>query len=235
MHRTAPRLARILACAAVPVMLVAGCSSDSDSDSGAKSGADAGKSASPTTRSAPTVAPARYAQLPQACESLSKKTVEKLVPAADPKKGKLLPSSGDDQAGSCLWSGLDDEYQYRLLSVSYKRFDSEVTLGSGDQRAEKYATEQVGKAQVADGAKNAETADAAIGDAATTVRTETKKDKEDFRHQTVIARTANVVVTVEYDGAGYEDGKTPDAKKLLGQAEDAAKEAVESVATANKK
>lgn len=235
MHRTAPRLARILACAAVPVMLVAGCSSDSGSDSDAKPSAESTKSATPTASRTPTVPPAKYAKLPQACESLSKKTVEKLVPEADPKKGKLLPSSGDNEAGSCLWSGLGDGYQYRLLTVSYKRFDSEATLGSGDQRAEKFATEQVGKAQVADGAKDAKTGDAAIGDAATTVQTKTKKDKEDFRNQTVVVRTANVVVTVEYDGAGYEDGDTPDAKKLMGQAEDVAKEAVESVAAANKK
>ncbi|MFH8368754.1 hypothetical protein [Streptomyces sp. NPDC018031] len=235
MHRTASRLARILACAAVPVMLVAGCSSDSGSDSDSPATPDGKKSASPTASRTPTVAPAKYGKLPQACESLSKKTIEKLVPEADPKKGKLLPSSGDGEAGSCLWSGLGSDYQYRLLSVSYKRFASDVAIGSGEQRAEKYAVEQVGKAQVADGAKNAKTGTAAIGDSATTVQTKIKKDDEDFRNQTVVVRTANVVVTVEFDGAGYEDGETPDAKKLLSKAGDAAKEAVEAVDAANKK
>jgi hypothetical protein len=62
------------------------------------------------------------------------------------------------------------------------------------------------------------------------VRTEEKKDGDDFRNQTVVARTANVVITIEYDGAGYETEKTPNATKLMDDAKSAAKEVVESVA-----
>ncbi len=55
MHRSAPRLSRILACAAVPVMLVAvGCSSDSGSDGKKNAGSSSSGSAS-AKPSEPTV------------------------------------------------------------------------------------------------------------------------------------------------------------------------------------
>ncbi|MFC0600695.1 hypothetical protein [Streptomyces palmae] len=231
MHRTAPRLARILACAAVPVMfLAAGCGgSDSGSDSGSGSSDEGKKAATPATGSTPTVAAAKFGALPPVCDSLSAKTVEKLVPGTDHKKGKALPAADINEAASCLWAGLDG-YQYRSLTLSLKRFDSDPALGSGDDRAKKYAADQADKARVADGAKDSQTGEGAIADSAVTVRTKSKKDGVDFRNQTVVVRTANVVITVEYDGAGYEDAKTPDAAKLLDQAEDAAKEVAESIA-----
>ncbi|KUJ65885.1 hypothetical protein ACZ90_42720 [Streptomyces albus subsp. albus] len=225
MHRTAPRLARILACAAVPVMfLAAGCGgSDSGSDDKKK------ETRTPTASPTPTVAAAKFDELPKVCDSLSAKTIGKLVPGAEHKKGKALPAADVNEAASCLWAGLDG-YEYRSLTLSLKRFDSDPALGSGDERATKYAADQADKARAADAAKDSQTGEAAIADSATTVRTKSKKDGVDFRNQTVVVRTANVVITVEYDGAGYEDAKTPDAAKLLDQAEDAAKEVAELVA-----
>ncbi|MEU5609549.1 hypothetical protein ACI2L4_00150 [Streptomyces sparsogenes] len=226
MHRTAPRLARIFVSAAVPVVLVAGCSSGSDKDS--KDSADASKSATPSPT--PTVAAAKYGKLPEVCPTLSGKTIDQLVPKAENKKGKELPSADANQSASCLWTGLNG-FKYRQLTVSLKLFRSDLSLGTGDKRAEAYAADQAQKATTADGAKNAKTAQVSgIGDAATTVSTESKKDGDEFRNQTVVARTANVVVTLEYNGAGYEDEKTPDPKKLLKDAETAAKEVVAAVA-----
>ncbi|MCP9210187.1 hypothetical protein [Streptomyces cucumeris] len=226
MHRSAPRLARILACATVPVVLVAGCSSGSDDD---KKNADSpSRSSSPSPT--PTVAKAKFSKLPDVCTSLSGKTVGELVPKAESKKGKALPSADTNTSASCLWSGLDG-FKYRSLTVSLKLFHSDSGMGTGDKRAQAYAGQQATKAATADGAKDAKTEQAgAIGDAATTVSTKSKKDGDDFRNQTVVARTANVVVVIEYDGAGYETAKAPDAGDLMKDAKDAAKEVVESVA-----
>jgi len=223
MHRSAPRLARILACATVPVMLVAGCSSGSDDKK------DAESSSRPSSPSAsPSVAAAKFSKLPDVCSSLSGKTIDELVPKAKPKKGKALQSGDTNTSATCLWNGLDG-FKYRSLSVSLKLFPSDAGLGTGDKRAQTYATQQAEKATSTDGVKNAKTEQTAIGDAATTVRSEEKKDGEDFRNQTVVARTANVAVIVEYDGAGYETEKAPDATKLMDNAKSAAKEVVDSV------
>ncbi|MFT2016406.1 hypothetical protein ACMA1D_11260 [Streptomyces sp. 796.1] len=218
----------MLACAAVPVMAVAGCSSDSG-DKDPKD--DASKSAS--VNPSPTVVAARYAKLPEACKTLGKKTVDELVPEAKDEKGKTLPSANINESASCLWSGLDG-YQYRQLTVSMKLFPSELNLGTGDKRAAGYAAQQTERAGTADGARGAKKGTATgIGDEATTVGTATKKDGDDFKNETVVARAANVVVTVEYRGAGYEDAKPPKPDDLQKDAQKAAKEVVSAVARAN--
>ncbi|MEU7137217.1 hypothetical protein [Streptomyces sp. NPDC046261] len=237
MHRrTAPRLARILACAAVPVMLVAtGCSDD---DSGSKK-----ETAKPTKAATPTAAPtmkaATFGKLPEVCKTITEKSIEKLVPKADKKEGKALPAADTNDSASCFWSGLNDEdvknLQFRSLTVSLKRFTSDPTLGSGEKRAEAFAEQQASKATTQDGAKNAKTEKAeGIGEGASVVSTESKKDDNDFKNETVVARTANVVVTVKYSGAGYEGAKSPDVDDMKKDAQEAAKEAVKAVAEANK-
>ncbi|MFE6775314.1 hypothetical protein [Streptomyces sp. NPDC057702] len=228
MPRTAPRLARMLACAAAPVMLVAGCSSDSG-DKDPKDDASSSATASPS----PTVIPAKFAKLPEVCETLPKKMVGDLVPEAKDKQGKTLPSANINESASCLWSGLDG-FQYRQLTVSLKLFASDVGLGPGDKRAATYAGQQTEKAGTADGAKGAKTGTVTgVGDEAKAVATTTKKDGDEFKNETVVARTANVVVTVEYRGAGYEDAKPPKPEDLKKDAEKAAKEAVAAVGKAN--
>ncbi|MFE2183595.1 hypothetical protein [Streptomyces sp. NPDC059455] len=226
MHRSAPRLARILACATVPVVLVAGCSSGSDK----KDDKNAGGSARPSSPSAsPTVAAAKFGKLPDVCSTLSGKTVDDLVPKAQNKKGKALPSADTNTSASCLWSGLDD-FDYRSLTVSLKLFHSDAGLGSGDKRAGEYAAQQASRAATAGKVTDPKTEKVAgIGDDATSVSTKEKKDGDDFRDQTVVVRTANVVITLQYDGAGYETAKAPDAADLLKDAKSAAKEAVGAI------
>ncbi|MET8678156.1 hypothetical protein ABZW18_11335 [Streptomyces sp. NPDC004647] len=227
MHRTTPRLARLLACAAVvPAMLVAGCSSGSDSKDSASG--DAAKSAKPSASA--TVAAAKYKTLPEPCGTVGKKTVGELVPKAKKKSGSAGKSADTDTRGTCSWNGLDG-FQYRWLDVSLQRFESDTTLGSGERRAKDYFDQQVGGAKPPSNAKDLKTGTAGgVGDEAATVRYAVKKDGEQFKNQTVVTRTANVVITLNYNGAGYEDGRTPKAEELLKDAESAAKEAVAAVA-----
>ncbi|MBJ6644581.1 DUF3558 family protein [Streptomyces griseoincarnatus] len=231
----AKRLTRVLVCAAaVPVMLVAtGCSSDSGSDDG---GGDKAASASASASPSPTVQAAAYRTLPEACRALSKKTLEDLAPKA--KSGK--EGSSDDVASraSCSWSSLDNNgvkgSQFRWLNVSLLRFESDTTRGPGDKLAQEYYDKQVREVRATPGAKslNAQ-AVTGTGDEATAVRYDLKKKEGTFKQQTVVVRVENVVVTLDYNGAGLAGDKTPDAAALLADAKKAAKEAVLSVTRAN--
>ncbi|GAA3483868.1 DUF3558 family protein [Streptomyces yanii] len=238
MHRTAPRLTRILACAAVPVMLVvAGCSSDSDSKK--ESGSSSASAPSPQKTEA-TVEPAKFAELPDPCDAISAKTIASLVPKAKNKAGTPARSSDTAARAGCSWNGLDDNgvkgSQYRWLDVGFTRFESDQALGSGAKRAQEDLANQIAKSKGAEGAKKVvEAPVSGIGDQATTVTYDLTKTKEDFKYATVVARTGNVVVTLTYNGAGYAGAKTPSGDDILKGAEKAAKEAVAAVTDANAK
>ncbi|WP_435804234.1 DUF3558 family protein [Streptomyces griseoflavus] len=230
------RLRRVLVCAAaVPVMLgAAGCSSDSGSDDGKDkgSGASASKSASPS----PTVQAAAYRTLPEACGVLSKKTLEDLAPKA--KSGKQGSSDDVSTRASCSWNSLDNNgvkgSQFRWLNVSLLRFDSDTTRGAGDKLAKDYYDKQVRDAQATEGAQGAKAEPVTgTGDEATAVRYDLKKKEGTFKQQTVVVRVENVVVTLDYNGAGLAGDKTPSADDLMKDAQKAAREAVTSVTKAN--
>ncbi|MEV6261057.1 DUF3558 family protein [Streptomyces sp. NPDC051784] len=230
MHRSAPRLSRILACAAVPVMLVvAGCSSDSGDSK------DSASATSPSAKkSEPTVEPAKYSTLPDACAALSKKTIEDLVPKAKTKGGTPGKSSDTATRGGCSWNGLDDNgvkgSQYRWLDVGFTRFDSDQSLGSGAKRATDEYTKQVAKEQATERAeKPASKPVTGLGEQATAVTYSLEKSDDDFAYATVIARTGNVVVSVTYNGAGLAGAKKPSSADILKDAQKAAEEAVAAV------
>ncbi|MGW0788877.1 DUF3558 domain-containing protein [Streptomyces sp. NPDC002911] len=230
MHRSAPRLSRILACAAVPVMLVvAGCSSDSGDAKASDS------SASPSAKKTePTVEPAKFDALPDACTSIGKKTIEDLVPKTKNKGGTPGKSSDSASRGGCSWNGLDDNgvkgSQYRWLDVGFTRFDSDQSMGSGAKRATDEYTKQVAKAQAAEGAEKAAAKPATgLGEQATSVTYGLAKSSEDFEYATIVARTENVVVNVTYNGAGFAGARTPSAADILKGAQKAAEEAVAAV------
>lgn len=235
--KRAKRLTRVLVgAAAVPVMLVAaGCSSDSGSDDGKDKAAEesaASKSASPS----PTVRAAAFRKLPEPCSAVTKKTLDDLVPKAD--SGKEGASNDTAMRASCSWDSLDDNgvkgSQFRWLSVSMLRFESDVTRGEGDKLAGDYYRKQLKDAQGAEGAKNVKTAPVSgMGDEASVVRYDLKKKEGTFKQQTVVARVENVVVTVDLNGAGLAGDKTPDADDLVKDAQKAAKEAVAAVTKAN--
>ncbi len=233
----AKRLTRALVCAAaVPVMLVAaGCSSDSGSDDG-KDKAAQKTAASKSAKPSPTVQAAAYRKLPEPCSVLAKKTLEDLVPKAD--KGKEGASNDTATRGGCSWDSLDDNgvkgSQFRWLSVSMLRFESDQTRGPGDKLARDYYTKQLRDAQGTENAKSVKTTPVSgTGDEASVVSYELKKKEGTFKQQTVVARVENVVVTVDYNGAGLAGDKTPDAADLTKDAQKAAKEAVASVTKAN--
>ncbi|MFF7042482.1 DUF3558 family protein [Streptomyces massasporeus] len=237
-EQRAKRLSRVLVCAAaVPVMLVAaGCSSDSGSgdstDKAAKAAASA--SASPS----PTVQAAAYGKLPEPCKAFSKKTLEDLVPKG--KSGKEGKSDDISTRGSCSWNSLDNNgvkgSQFRWLNVSMLRFESDVTRGPADKLAQEYFEKQVQEAQAVEGAKGVKTEPVAgTGDQATAVHYDLKKKEGTFKQQTVVARVENVVVTLDYNGAGLAGDKTPSGSDMLKDAKKAAKEAVDAVSEANGK
>ncbi|MFE7446372.1 DUF3558 family protein [Streptomyces chartreusis] len=232
-------LRRAVVCAAaVPVMLIAaGCSSDSGSgdkaadDSGTKSSASS-SSASPS----PTVQAAAYKSIPDACKVLGKKTLEDLAPKA--KSGKKGSSDDASTRGSCSWSSLDNNgvkgSQFRWLNVSLLRFESDVTRGSGEKLAQAYYETQVQDAKSVSGAKSLKSEPVAgVGDQATAVRYDLKKKEGSFKQETVVARVENVVVTLDYNGAGLAGEKTPSADTLNKLAQKAVKEVVAAVAEAN--
>ncbi|MFF7977539.1 DUF3558 domain-containing protein [Streptomyces sp. NPDC007901] len=240
--RRAGRLRRGLVCAAaVPAVALFATACSSDSDSGAQgTGSGTGTVTAPSdgsTAASPTVQAAKYQKLPEPCAVLSKKTLTELVPKGV-KSGK--EGSSDDVAtrNSCSWSSLDNNgvkgSQFRWLNISFLRFDSDANRGSGEKQAEAYYTTQLQDAQSVTGAKNTKSVPVTgAGDQATVVRYDLKKKEGAFKQQTVVARVANVVVTVDYNGAGLAGEKTPDADTLTKAAEKAAKEAVASVSTAN--
>ncbi|MFD5805872.1 MULTISPECIES: DUF3558 family protein [unclassified Streptomyces] len=237
-ERKASRLTRAVVCAAaVPaVLVVAGCSSDSGSGDGTDKAAAEKSAASKSASPSPTVRAAAYAKLPEPCSVLSKKSLEDLVPKGD--SGKEGASNDTATRVSCSWDSLDDNgvkgSQFRWLSVSMLRFESDETRGAGDALAHKYYTKQLADTQSAEGAKSLKTTPVTgTGDEASVVRYDLKKKEGTFKQQTVVARVENVVVTVDYNGAGLAGEKTPDADDLVKDAQKAAKEAVAAVTKAN--
>lgn len=240
MHRSAKRLASLLACAAVPVMLVAGCSSD---DSGKKDQGGASKSASPgksggSSSASPSVTPAKMKKLPNPCQALSKETVKKLAPKPKNENGEQGKSTDAMARGYCAWNSSEDKgvdgTQYRWLDVGFQRYDSDPTVGTGEKRATDFYKKQIDTAKATQGAENVKTGTVdGNGDASAWITYDLKKEDNVFKNQVVIARTANVVVTVNYNGAGLAGADAPDPSDLLEGAETAAKEAVAAVGKAN--
>lgn len=212
------------------MLIVAGCSSDSGSDAGEDKAA--GSSASASASPSPTVRAAVYKDLPDACDVLSGKTLDDLVPKA--KSGEESQSDDISTRAGCSWDSLAsngvDGSQFRWLSVSLLRFESDTTRGAGDELAKEYYDKQVEDVQAAEGAKGTKAEPVTgTGDEATAVRYDLKKKEGTFKQQTVVARVENVVITLDYNGAGLAGDRTPSADGLMKDAKKAAKEAVTSV------
>jgi hypothetical protein len=231
-RRNAPRVAGLLACAAVPAMLIAGCSSGSG---GSSSGSDSGNSPSATAVGAsatPAVAPVKYATLPDACKAVTASTVATLVPKVKDAKGSAARTSDLQSRGGCSWTGNGkDGYQYRWLSVALQRFASDPQLGSGETQAQKRYAQQVAALGAVKGFTTA--AISGIGDQAASVSGKATVSTVTSRNDTVVSRSGNVVMIVEYDGAGLVGKKNPSAGTVASGAERAAKDAAAAVAAAN--
>ena len=226
--RHSRRLARALAAATVPVLLLTGCLPGSDSDDGG----DDKASGAPESSSAPSPAPVKFKSLPDPCTSIAKKTVKDTVPGAK-KSGKKLKSANEDRYNGCLWTGLQD-YDYRSLTVSFHRFDSETATTSGDKRARQHAAQQQDAVAANDAHKDVkESKLSGVGDKATGISYDTTKKNakksEDYREHRVVVLSSNVVITVDYSAAGFEDAKKPSVDTVRKAAEKVAKESLTAV------
>ncbi|MGW0608658.1 DUF3558 family protein [Streptomyces sp. NPDC002640] len=236
-NRPVQRVVRALTGAAVvPVMLVAaGCSSDAEPTADAKQSASS--SDKPSAKASPTVEPAAYESLPKACDTLGKKTLGELVPKGS-KTEKAGRTDDEGNRSSCTWNSLDDNgvdgSQYRWLSVSLLRFDSDPVRGAAATQAEEQYQAMIEEARnTSDAKKVAAEPVKGIGGEATLVTYDLKKKEGLFKQQTVVALVENVVVTVDYNGAGLAGEDAPSVKKLSERAVDAAEEAAAKVAEAN--
>ncbi|MFG3286495.1 DUF3558 domain-containing protein [Streptomyces sp. NPDC048111] len=254
MHRSAPatpekahapapriRLARVLACAAVPVMLVAvGCSSDSGGDKKKDASSSASSSGGKQASSSPSLAPAKFKKLPEACQSVTPASIDKYVPKAKTKAGEVGKTSDPQSQASCTWNGLDDKgvqgSLYRWLDIDLKRYDSTAGLGSGDSLAQKQFDRAVSAAQGTADAKNVKSTPVpGLGDQATAITFDLKKTDADFKYGVVVVRSANAVIAVDYNGTGYQGADAPQTNEVQEGATVTAKEAVAALAAANNK
>jgi hypothetical protein len=219
------------------MLLAAACSSGSGSSDGAKESQAADVKGSASGSASPTVQAAAYGKLPQPCKVLSDKTLGELVPKGL-KSAKQNSLSDGSTRGGCSWNSLQDNgvkgSQFRWLNVSMLRFASEADRGSGETQARAFFKQQVQRAVEATGDSGLKAQPVAgTGDEASLVRWQEKRKEGVFKEQKVIARVENVVVTLDYNGAGLAGDKTPDADDLSKSAEEAAKEVLAAVAAAN--
>ncbi|NEC49172.1 hypothetical protein G3I18_11370 [Actinospica acidiphila] len=171
-----------------------------------------GKTASQQSPTAPseTQAVKTYAAAPEPCAALSAKTVKSLVPGAK-SAGKEIPSTDSDLRRTCSWNALKG-YDYRWLDVSFEVLAS-------DEAAEKSYDGRLAE-------KSGGGAVPGVGDAAYSVVNLTTEDKQDTREGVVVARAANALVIVTYNGSDFESKKAPDTEEINKGAIKAAKEAV---------
>ncbi|WP_018383593.1 hypothetical protein [Wenjunlia vitaminophila] len=226
MQRIAEALTRVLAVAAVPVLLV-GCSGSSDDSDSSE------KSATPTVASSPSASlePAKFTRLPNACKTLSKNTVKDLVPKTKDASGDAAKSPDANARASCSWNGLNG-YQYRWLDVALQRSDTLPGVGSAEDQAKAAFRKLKKSTATVEGVRKGEQPTirvADVGDESQLVSAEVVKDKENYRDVTVVARTSNVVLTVSYDGAGFEGEKPPSATTMERAALKAAKEVLAQI------
>lgn len=229
-RRRTARLAGLIACAAVPAVLLTGCSSGSGSSADSAATSPSGSAGTGTT--SPTVAPAKFHTLPNACTAVTKDTVAALVPKVKDAGGTAAKTSSMQDRGGCSWTGNgSDGYQYRWLSVTLQRFASDAQLGPGEDQAKKQYTEQTGTLGAVKGFTQSPVA--GLGDQATSVAGTATVAHILSQNDTVVVRTGNVVVIVEYNGAGLEGKKNPGASTVVSGAQRAAKDAAAAVAAAN--
>ncbi|GAA2259925.1 hypothetical protein [Streptomyces indiaensis] len=157
-----------------------------------------------------TTVPKAYSAAPAPCESVSKKTVESLVPGAK-AAGKEIPSTDTELRRTCSWNALKG-YDYRWLDVSYEIMQS-------DEAARNSYTAGVEK-------KSGGGDVPGLGDSAYSVVNLTTEDKQETREGVVIARAANALVTITYNGSDFESKKAPSTDTINKGAIKAAKEAV---------
>ncbi|MFB6957468.1 hypothetical protein ACFCYB_10555 [Streptomyces sp. NPDC056309] len=172
-------------------------------------GADDGSSSEPSAPSS-TAVTKTYASAPTPCTSIAEKTVTSLVPGAK-AAGKEIPSTDTKVRRTCSWNALKD-YDYRWLDVSFEIMATdEAALKSYQQRT----SDKSGGGAVP-----------GLGDSAYSVVNLTTEDKQETREGVVLARSANAIVVVTYNGSDFESKKAPSTDEINKGAIKAAKEAM---------
>ncbi|MGY0019672.1 hypothetical protein [Streptomyces sp. cg35] len=162
-----------------------------------------------------SVAAKTYAKPPAPCGTVGSKTVTSLVPGAK-AAGKELSATDESVRRGCSWSALKG-YDYRWLDVSFEVKNSDALAK---------------QAFASGGGKDGAAKD--IGDEARLTTDLTTKDKQDTREAVVTVRSANVLVTVTYNGSDFESKSAPSADTIGKGALQAAHDAVAALDAAGK-
>ncbi|MFJ1655089.1 hypothetical protein ACIOC2_27760 [Streptomyces sp. NPDC088337] len=172
-------------------------------------GSDDRSSSEPSAPSS-TAATKTYASAPVPCTSIAEKTITSLVPGAK-TTGKEIPSTDTNVRRTCSWNALKG-YDYRWLDVSFEIMATdEAALKSYQQRT----TDKSGGGAVP-----------GLGDSGYSVVNLTTEDKQETREGVVLARSANAIVVVTYNGSDFESKKAPSTDEINKGAIRAAKEAM---------
>ncbi|MGV9452916.1 hypothetical protein [Streptomyces sp. NPDC003635] len=151
-----------------------------------------------------------YTEAPAPCDSVPAKTVGSLVPGAK-SAGKEIPSTDTDVRRTCSWNALKG-YDYRWLDVSFEITESdEAAQKSYEGRVE----DKSGGGEVP-----------GLGDAGYSVVNLTTEDEQKTREGVVLARVANALVVVTYNGSDFETKEAPSSDEINKGAIQAAKAAV---------
>ncbi|PJM97552.1 hypothetical protein [Streptomyces sp. CB01373] len=172
-------------------------------------GTDDRSSSEPSAPSS-TAVTKTYASAPVPCTSIAEKTITSLVPGAK-TTGKEIPSTDTNVRRTCSWNALKG-YDYRWLDVSFEIMATdEAALKSYQQRT----TDKSGGGAVP-----------GLGDSGYSVVNLTTEDKQETREGVVLARSANAIVVVTYNGSDFESKKAPSTDEINKGAIKAAKEAM---------
>ncbi len=213
----AARAALLSAGAIAPAALLAGCSLSSG----------AGAAPSATATASPT-ASVRYATLPDPCGAISRATLKSLVPGAKSLKGSEAGSGQPKLRGGCSWNGLHG-YQYRYLDASFQRFDTLAGAAPADTQATTAyhaAVRTTAGAAQADKGKATTAPLPGLDGPATLIVWQAAKSHASYHTATIVVRSANAVVTIDYTGAGLQGDHAPKTSDLRSGAEQAAKQAL---------
>ncbi|MDX3231325.1 hypothetical protein [Streptomyces sp. ME19-01-6] len=170
--------------------------------------APSGPTSAPTSdgRGTGTAAP-RYPEPPaKPCDTFPASTVKDLVPAAATAGTRLKTSDATHRSG-CSWHALSG-FDYRWLDVTYDVSDSAAA-----------------RARSAQGSGPSTTVPG-IGDQVSVSMNVTTDDQQRIREAVVVAREANAVVTVTYNGGDFETHEAAGADEIRQGAITAAKTAL---------
>ncbi|MEV7124716.1 hypothetical protein [Streptomyces sp. NPDC093260] len=178
--------------------------------------ADASAPAGPGGAPSASAAAPVYTSAPQPCAAVAARTLSSLVPGAK-SAGKEIPSTDERVRRTCSWNALKG-YDYRWLDVS---FEIMRTTDAARTSYRQRTAEKSGGGAVP-----------GLGDEAYSVVNLTTEDKQQTREGVVLARVANALVVVTYNGSDFETKKAPDTDEINKGAIKAAKEAVAALGQA---